>query len=117
MKIDWEEIGKLQNWYAFNKSKISKKQLCDKVIPFRDKYNLKDSVALAIVREELTIIGIIQKINEANPAKFWIKHEWAEEYDNFLIDNFECPYCSAWQRRTSRFCPDCGEEIGEYNYV
>ena len=53
-----EEIAKLQMDYNNLKlnNKLSKKAICDLVIPFRDKYCLSDKDALAIARNEMSII-------------------------------------------------------------
>lgn len=52
-----QEIGKLQSKYKYlaNHQMLSKKALCDLVIPFRDKYMLTDRQALSIVRNDITI--------------------------------------------------------------
>lgn len=54
------EVGKLQEDYAKlrNSGKMTKKAICDLVIPFRDKYGLLDGKALQIARGELTIMGV-----------------------------------------------------------
>ena len=57
-----KEIGKLQNDYDSLKQskKLSKKAICDLVIPFRDKYRLSDKDALAIARNEMSIHKIAE---------------------------------------------------------
>lgn len=57
-----KEIGKLQNDYESLKQnkKLSKKAICDLVIPFRDKYGLSDKDALAIARNEMSIHKIAE---------------------------------------------------------
>ena len=52
-----QEIGELQAKYKYivNNKLLSKKALCDLVVPFRDKYLLSDRQALSIVRNEITI--------------------------------------------------------------
>lgn len=46
------DIAKLQSEYNMlvSAGKLTKKTMCDLVIPFRDKYNLSDLEALAIAR-------------------------------------------------------------------
>lgn len=52
-----QEIGELQAKYKclVNNKLLSKKALCDLVVPFRDKYLLSDRQALSIVRNDITI--------------------------------------------------------------
>ena len=52
-----QEIGELQANYKYlvNNKLLSKKALCDLVVPFRDKYLLSDRQALSIVRNDITI--------------------------------------------------------------
>ena len=59
-----EEIAKLQMDYNNLKlnNKLSKKAICDLVIPFRDKYYLSDKDALAIARNEMSIIDMVDAI-------------------------------------------------------
>lgn len=54
------EIINLQQGYKslFDKKKLTKKAICDLVIPFRDKYGLKDLEALKIARNELSLAEI-----------------------------------------------------------
>jgi hypothetical protein len=40
-----------------------------------------------------------------------IEHEWAEEYEDRLISNFECPYCHEWHRNVDMYCSHCGKPI------
>lgn len=51
------EIGDLQDSYKklLNEGKLTKKAMCDLVVPFRDKYHLTDLQALQIAREELSV--------------------------------------------------------------
>lgn len=49
-------VADLQNRYKFlMKHGMSKKQLCDLVIPFRDRWGLTDKQALAIARGEVSL--------------------------------------------------------------
>lgn len=56
-----KEIGKLQSDYQklVKDNKLSKKSMCDLVIPFRDKYHLTDVEALQIARNELSTMQIV----------------------------------------------------------
>jgi len=67
MKV-FKEIGDLQKDYKEIKKqkKLTKKIICNLVIPFRDKYNLTDIQALQIARSELTIDEIISILEEEN---------------------------------------------------
>ena len=44
-------------------NKVSKKAICNLVIPFRDKYNLTDLQALQIARNELSVAEIADILN------------------------------------------------------
>lgn len=41
----------------------------------------------------------------------WLKHEYAEEDNGFIIPNYECSLCHSWRREETRFCPDCGASM------
>lgn len=59
------DVANLQSGYQrlVNGKKLSKRAMCDLVIPFRDKYKLKDSQALQIARAELSISEINALLN------------------------------------------------------
>ena len=61
-----KEIGKLQKDYGnlVSKKMLTKKAMCDLVIPFRDKYCLSDRDALAIARNEINIDKIARLIED-----------------------------------------------------
>lgn len=51
-----KEIGELQkNINLLSSNKLTKKAICELVIPFRDKYHLSDKDALSIARNEMSI--------------------------------------------------------------
>ena len=52
-----KEIGELQKNYKnlLSSNKLTKKAMCELVIPFRDKYHLSDKDALSIARNEMSI--------------------------------------------------------------
>lgn len=60
------DVAKLQK--GWNELKfighMTKKDICDLVIPFRDKYGLKDSQALQIARAELSVAEINDLLNK-----------------------------------------------------
>lgn len=55
MNMDLNEVVKLQEAYQqlLDTRKLTKKAMCDLVIPFRDKYKLTDLEALRIARNEI----------------------------------------------------------------
>ena len=60
------DVANLQTGYQklIDESRLSKKAMCDLVVPFRDKYGLKDLQALQIARAELSISEINDLLNE-----------------------------------------------------
>lgn len=54
------EVGELQEKYKnlIKRKNLTKKSMCELVIPFRDKYKLTDLQALQIARGELSILEI-----------------------------------------------------------
>lgn len=42
---------------------------------------------------------------------YWIKHEYAEEVDGYLIPNYECSNCHSWLRDNRNYCGDCGARM------
>lgn len=66
-----EEIAKLQMDYNNLKlnNKLSKKAICNLVIPFRDKYCLSDKDALSIARNEMSIIDMVDTIRFGTKIK------------------------------------------------
>ena len=54
-----KDVADLQLQYSIlQRTKMSKKGLCDLVIPFRDKYALTDKQALCVARKELSLSQI-----------------------------------------------------------
>ena len=51
------EVAELQTEYQrlIDEKRLTKRELCDLCIPFRDKYGLKDSQALRIIRKEMDL--------------------------------------------------------------
>lgn len=62
-----KEIGKLQSDYNSLKlnRKLTKKAMCDLVIPFRDKYYLTDKEALMFARNEIKINEMVKIFENA----------------------------------------------------
>lgn len=44
----------------------------------------------------------------------WIKHEYAEEANGYLIPNYECSNCHSWLRDNRDYCGDCGAKMDKY---
>lgn len=65
MKNLLREVGNLQSNFQklCRSNKVSKKAICNLVIPFRDKYNLTDLQALQIARNELSVAEIADILN------------------------------------------------------
>lgn len=59
------EVGNLQDDYQklVNGNKLTKKAICDLVVPFRDKYKLTDLQALMVARNELSISEIAELLS------------------------------------------------------
>lgn len=65
------DVANLQIGYQnlISEKRLSKKNICDLVIPFRDKYGLKDSQALQIARAELSIVEINDLLNKESEGE------------------------------------------------
>lgn len=65
------EVGSLQDNYAklVKQGRITKKAICDLVIPFRDKYGLSDLEALSIARNEMCISSIAEVLRKGLQVK------------------------------------------------
>ena len=61
-----KEVGELQSEYQklIDERRLTKKAMCDLVIPFRDKHKLTDIQALQIARAELSIKEISDMLKE-----------------------------------------------------
>lgn len=81
-----KELGKLQKDYRqLLKNGITKKAMCELVIPFRDKWRLSDQQALAIVRNEISLDEICKLM--AKPRQTNADHIRAmsdEELEKFI---------------------------------
>lgn len=75
-----KEVSVLQKNYEHLKSSnsLSKKNICDLVIPFRDKYHLKDSEALQIVRNELSITKVVSMLEKSLEVSFEMRRWFVE---------------------------------------
>lgn len=63
-----KEIGKLQKEWGklLKNNSVTKRAIIDLVKPFRDKYNLTDSQALQIARNEVSLETISDWLSEVN---------------------------------------------------
>ena len=50
--------------------RLTKRAICDLVIPFRDKYNLTDKDALMIARNEITLSKIVDLMEDNKYENF-----------------------------------------------
>lgn len=66
--LDLNEIVELQKSYQklLDSKKLTKRAICELVVPFRDKYGLSDLEALRVARNELTLSEISEFINKIN---------------------------------------------------
>ncbi len=57
-----EELAGLQDSYRnlVNSGNVTKRKIIDLVVPFRDKYNLSDSDALCIARNECSLSKCVE---------------------------------------------------------
>lgn len=67
-----KEIANLQESYKklVRTKRLTKKAICDFVIPFRDKYNLTDKDALMIARNEITLSKIVDLMEDDTDENF-----------------------------------------------
>lgn len=75
-----KEVSELQKGYRrleHNRA-LTKKNICDLVIPFRDKYKLKDAEALQIARNELSITKIVSMLEKSLEVKCDMKRWFVE---------------------------------------
>ena len=40
----------------------------------------------------------------------WIKHKFREA-NGYSVSEFECDQCHTWERKTSKYCPECGARM------
>lgn len=109
MKNILKEIGDLQNNYQklIDNNQLTKKAICDLVIPFRDEYNLSDSQALQIARAELSIFEInnLLKLDDDTDVCEWT------EYDYKTIQSPHDRHWSIPSMKDFIYCPYCGKKI------
>lgn len=77
-----KDIASLQKTYdkLVSSKKLTKKSMCDLVIPFRDKYSLTDKEALMIARSEVSVDKIVCILENAMNKK----EKALESVENFI---------------------------------
>lgn len=75
-----KEVSELQKEYRnlIYKGTLTKKNICNLVIPFRNKYKLKDSEALQIARDEISLPKIITLLEKSLNVKCDMKRWYVE---------------------------------------
>ena len=70
-----KEIARLQKGYRslLDGQKMTKKAMCNLVIPFRDKYHLKDTEALQIARDGMSLSNIIDLLEKSLGTTYSIR--------------------------------------------
>lgn len=65
------EISELQSQYKYlyRNNKLTKRILCELVIPFRDKHHLSDMDALSITRSEISLTEMIKMLEEGHKKR------------------------------------------------
>lgn len=87
-----KELAELQQKYSrLENTTMTKKSLCDLIIPFRDKYGLSDGEALRIARREFSLKQIEElmknpKQTNGDTVRTRNDHELAESIMHFICD-------------------------------
>lgn len=78
-----KEVAKLQKDYQnlIDKNKLTKKDMCDLVIPFRDKYELKDAEALRVARDGMSLSDTIDLLEKSIGASYSMR-KWVVKRPN-----------------------------------
>ena len=83
-----KEIANLQKNYRnlLSGQKLTKKAICDLVIPFRDKYHLKDSEALQIARDGMSSSNMINLLETSLGATYSLRKWFVKRpNDNVIV--------------------------------
>ena len=83
-----KEIANLQKNYRnlLDGQKLTKKAICDLVVPFRDKYHLKDSEALQIARDGMSSSNMVNLLETSLGATYSIRKWFVKRpNDNVII--------------------------------
>ena len=83
-----KEIANLQKNYRnlLDGQKLTKKAICNLVIPFRDKYHLKDSEALQIARDGMSLSNMVNLLETSLGATYSIRKWFVKRpNDNVII--------------------------------
>ena len=69
------------------------------------------------MRDYKTLMTFIDNLPEADVAPVvhahWIKHDYAEEFCETIIPNYECSHCHQWFRDDRDYCGECGAKMDE----
>ena len=90
--VDIREVVKLQEGYTklVKTQQLSKKNICELVIPFRDRYGLTDLQALRIARKEMDLAEIIKTL-EGEEYPTCLKHLDPIEFERRLMGRWNLP--------------------------
>lgn len=90
--VDIREVVKLQEGYTelVKTQQLSKKNICELVIPFRDRYGLTDLQALRIARKEMDLAEII-KVLEGESYPTCLKHLEPIECERYMLGRWDLP--------------------------
>lgn len=121
-----KEIAALQTEYERlkNSGKMTKKAICDLVIPFRDKYHLSDKDALAIAQNKVSIAQMVtlleaglNRIVQSNKEKMVDVRTVQLQKLDFEKQDQVCKSCKSPLKRLiydrlseGLYCPECGEK-------
>lgn len=86
-----QDIIKIQKEYKKlkNSKKLTKKAICDLVVPFRDKYNFSDLEALMLTREEKDLTEIMELWKKIYLTNTRGKRSHINVYDDAMDDNLK----------------------------
>lgn len=104
MQKNYEELLKSHH--------ITKKALCDICVPFRDKYDLKDSTVLQIARNAMSLSELIDLFG-LNDDRDVAKSPYPDGDKHILA----CPRCGSGEflhntdENENTYCGQCGQRI------
>lgn len=90
--VDIREVVKLQEGYTklVKTQQLSKKNICELVIPFRDRYGLTDLQALRIARKEMDLAEII-KVLEGEGYPSCLRTLSSVECERYMLGRWDLP--------------------------
>lgn len=64
------------------------------------------------------MLSIRQAVRDVKPVDavpvvhaHWIRHDYADIVDGYLVPEFECSKCHSWKKDDSDYCPNCGARM------